>query len=321
MNKFKTFTIGFIMGSLLIGGVTFASNKHVIEVIFPTITYFINGVEIKPYPNQNVPTTIKYKGFNYVPIRFIADALNQEIRWDADKNQILVEDGKAASFEPLTIDQVDQDIKTWVEASYNKEMVQVRTAGKHSYILITRGLKSTSGFDILVKSVKQHQDSTIVNVQYVDPPKGALLVEQMTYPYKLLKISDASIGHVTVKETTGRFIPHLKGLDYIPSRIQAETDNITVFKPVKEADGLVLKGAVRTFEGVLGYNGLNSENEVIKEDTILAEGAAPNWAYFELKLLPEELMELSSVQIYTLSAKDGSKHEIVTLPLSGHKLD
>jgi hypothetical protein len=312
MSKFKTFTIGFIMGSLLVGGVTFASNKHLIEVEFPIISYLINGVEMKPYPDESVPTTIRYQGFNYVPVRFIAEALNHEIAWDPGKKQIQVAESANQKFETVNIDTADSYIQKWAEASYHKEMVQMRTIGNHTYILITRGIKSTGGYNIEIQSVKQHTDGTVVNVKYVNPPKGALLVEQMTYPYKLIKLPNASIDHVQVREINGEFIPHLLGINYIPTRID-ETENIILFEPARTEDSVILRGAVRTFEGVIGYVELGSDLEAVKEGTILAAGAAPNWAYFEEKISKDRLSSISSLQIYTLNAKDGSKHEIISL--------
>ncbi len=314
MNKFKTFTVGFIMGGLLIGGASVASNSYWIEVQFPGITYVVDGIEMKSYPDENVPTTIQYKGFNYVPVRFITEALGQDITWDPVKRQILVNEPDHLNYEKVDIEAADVSIKQWVEASRHKEMVQLKTNGQDSYILLTRGTKSTGGYDIEVESVKQHQDGTEIRVHYVDPPKGSLLVEQMTSPYILLKISNQILEQVTVNETNGQFVPHLLGISSL-LKIVEETDNLIVFEPVKEDDRWLIHGAARTFEGVLGYSSLDEHGSIIDEGSIVSAGAAPNWSYFEYYLSAEQMERVNELQIYTLNARDGSKHEIVLLSL------
>ena len=315
MNKFKTFAIGLIMGSLLMGGVSIASNQHLIEVSFPDITYVFNGVEMKPYADENVPTTISYKGFNYVPIRYITDALDQDVEWDAVTKQIRVEDIAQLPYEFVAHEDMTEALQYWLERSLDHEMVQFRNINDDTYILITRGLKSTGGYDIKVKSVKQHNENMIVTVKYIDPPKGAPLVEQITTPYVLVKLKEQIAEHVIVKEASGVFIPHLVGINYMPSNA-GDIDNLILCTSIIKNDTYMISGVVRTFEGVLGYSKLDAEANVIQEGTILAAEAAPHWAYFEMDIPIAELQQFTNLQLYTLSGTDGSTQEILELDVS-----
>lgn len=313
MTKFKTFIIGFILGSALMGGITFASSKmHLIEVGFPNITYLINDVEMKPYPDENVPTTIQYKGFNYVPIRYLTDAMDQEIEWNAEQQEIHVYDTAELTFEQVTEADTPETLHPWIERSQQYEMVQFQNIGSDTYVLITRGVKSTGGYDLTTETVKQRGEGVVITLSYVDPPSGAPLVEEMTYPYALIKLSDISVKEVTVKETTGKFIPHLIGINHLASSYE-ETDNLIIFPLDQSEDSIIISGITRSFEGVLGYTKINSLDEIEDEGSIVAEGAAPNWAYFEKKIPSADWAELSVLELYTLNAKDGSKREVVSI--------
>ncbi|MFP7299942.1 Gmad2 immunoglobulin-like domain-containing protein [Neobacillus niacini] len=75
-----------------------------------------------------------------------------------------------------------------------------------------------------------------------------------------------------------------------------------------------VKGKARVFEGVFQYAVL-SGTEVLQENHYQTDGA-PAWGSFEITV-DKELMtrESVSMELFVYSAKDGSKTDVLTIPL------
>lgn len=89
------------------------------------------------------------------------------------------------------------------------------------------------------------------------------------------------------------------------------------FKSVvlSEKDGkIIVKGQARVFEGVFQY-AVTSGNKTILEDHYQTEGA-PAWGNFEISL-DQSLVEKTGAtfELFVYSAKDGSKVDVLTIPL------
>ncbi|QGQ96792.1 peptidylprolyl isomerase [Paenibacillus psychroresistens] len=80
-DKVKGLIIGLSIGSLIAGSAAYASATQ-IEVVFKSIKYMFNGVEKKSTQGQG----FVYNNTTYVPLRFVGEALGQEVKWD-EKNQ------------------------------------------------------------------------------------------------------------------------------------------------------------------------------------------------------------------------------------------
>lgn len=83
------FIAGFIAGSLLFGtaGAYAASKGKLIEVFYEVKDIKINKVSQMPKGDQQ---PFMYNGSTYVPLRFVAEALKQPVKWDAKTRSIYI---------------------------------------------------------------------------------------------------------------------------------------------------------------------------------------------------------------------------------------
>lgn len=84
---------------------------------------------------------------------------------------------------------------------------------------------------------------------------------------------------------------------------------------VSKSNGkIIVKGQARVFEGVFQY-AVISGTETLLEDHYQTEGA-PAWGNFDITI-DEELIKkgADSIELFVYSAKDGSKTDILTIPL------
>jgi ABC-type oligopeptide transport system substrate-binding subunit len=90
-----------------------------------------------------------------------------------------------------------------------------------------------------------------------------------------------------------------------------------VFKEVtvSKSDGEALvKGKARVFEGVFQY-AVISGTEILQENHYQTDGA-PAWGSFEITIDKELLTkEEVTIELFVYSAKDGSKTDILTIPI------
>jgi hypothetical protein len=90
-----------------------------------------------------------------------------------------------------------------------------------------------------------------------------------------------------------------------------------VFKEVtvsKSNGGATISGKARVFEGVFQY-AVISGTEILQENHYQTDGA-PAWGSFEITIEKELLTkEKVSIELFVYSAKDGSKTDVLTIPL------
>lgn len=77
---------------------------------------------------------------------------------------------------------------------------------------------------------------------------------------------------------------------------------------------IIVKGQARVFEGVFQY-AVTTENKIILQDHYQTEGA-PTWGDFEISF-DKSLAEKTGAtfELFVYSAKDGSKTDVLTIPL------
>ncbi|MEH6992804.1 Gmad2 immunoglobulin-like domain-containing protein [Neobacillus drentensis] len=86
---------------------------------------------------------------------------------------------------------------------------------------------------------------------------------------------------------------------------------VTVSKSNGEA---IVKGKARVFEGVFQY-AVISGPEILQENHYQTDGA-PAWGSFEITIDKELLTkEEVTIELFVYSAKDGSKTDILTIPI------
>lgn len=104
----KSFVAGFICCALLSATTAYAAvGSTRIEVFFKNVKYMIDGEEKLPDSDKQ---GFVYKGTTYVPIRFVAEALDKEVlwnerQWNEDKDTIWISDDPGElTMEDLGID-------------------------------------------------------------------------------------------------------------------------------------------------------------------------------------------------------------------------
>ncbi|MEH7180959.1 Gmad2 immunoglobulin-like domain-containing protein [Neobacillus vireti] len=83
---------------------------------------------------------------------------------------------------------------------------------------------------------------------------------------------------------------------------------------LKTGDQVVVKGKARVFEGVFQY-AVISGTEILRANHYQTDGA-PAWGNFEITIEKELLAKDNvSMELFVYSAKDGSKTNILTIPI------
>lgn len=317
MNKFKTFIIGVVFGSLLIGGVGYATDHLHIEVKLPDIQYWYDGKNLALKQSTDGPATIHYKGVNYVPVRRISEALGKEVEWDAKGNRVLIHSNEELKYIEVKPDEITPEITSWLDHSLKRELAQVKIINEETYILLTSGQKNSGGYDINVVGIKQYHHGVKIDIEMLEPQKGEFVTEGVTYPYKLIKLIDTYKGPITFQEKMNDQIPTVSGIDQIPS-VFKETENIILFDPVITDEKIKIQGIVNTFEGLIGFSLVNGSGDELESVTIQSLGRKPNWGYFEKEIPRSNLIPNSniSVVLYTIYEKDGIPGETIQIYLN-----
>ncbi|WP_045516337.1 Gmad2 immunoglobulin-like domain-containing protein [Neobacillus niacini] len=95
---------------------------------------------------------------------------------------------------------------------------------------------------------------------------------------------------------------------------QYENESFKEVKVSKSNGKITVEGKARVFEGVFQY-AVISGTEILLENHYQTDGA-PAWGNFEITI-DKELMtkEDVSIELFVYSAKDGSKTDILTIPI------
>ncbi|MEH7012554.1 Gmad2 immunoglobulin-like domain-containing protein [Neobacillus niacini] len=95
---------------------------------------------------------------------------------------------------------------------------------------------------------------------------------------------------------------------------QYENESFKEVKVSRSNGKITVEGKARVFEGVFQY-AVISGTEILLENHYQTDGA-PAWGNFEITI-DKELMtkEEVSIELFVYSAKDGSKTDILTIPI------
>ena len=107
MKRFRDILIGFLIGVILLSGFAYAAGTS-IEVSFKPLKYYFDGVEKEPPADQK---GFIYKGRTYVPLRFIGEALGEQVGWDGKTSSIYVGKQMKGSFDYI------EDMETFTDGS------------------------------------------------------------------------------------------------------------------------------------------------------------------------------------------------------------
>lgn len=91
-DKLTGFAAGIAAAALLCTGTAFAQNiEKTLTAVYDNIKIIVNGTEITPKDvNGNAAEPFIVDGTTYLPVRALADALGQDVYWDADTKSVYI---------------------------------------------------------------------------------------------------------------------------------------------------------------------------------------------------------------------------------------
>lgn len=285
MSKYKYFILGAIFGCFLVGGIGYAADEFEITVKFPNITYSVGEQEI-----TGEEMTLLYNDVHYAPVRLIADMLNHEVIWsEVDKN-IDFNPYETVEFNSVSYEEVNDDMKAWIDRSKNKEMIQIRNIKNDTYVLFTRGLKNSGGYSIEIHDITKKSEGLYFDISWKDPEKGSMVTEEITYPFVLVKLntsySNAASFHFM--ERSGKELPVLQGSTYI-QEIVGETSSLLVFEPQIINENIHIHGITDAFDGIIFYTIEDFQGNVLEESALQANKESDgNWVYFNHRFTADD---------------------------------
>lgn len=95
---------------------------------------------------------------------------------------------KDVNFKLVAFSNAPSSIQDFVNKNLRNEGQWVRTIGSKTYLVVTRGEKSTGGYDVTIKDVVDDGVRLAVYVEYTDPAANEHVTQALTYPYVIAVI-------------------------------------------------------------------------------------------------------------------------------------
>ncbi|MCL6451448.1 MAG: protease complex subunit PrcB family protein [Acetobacteraceae bacterium] len=226
--------------------------------------------------------------------------------------------GGSLPLERPSLSQVPDEVRTWVQASLSVYAGQTKNSGEKTYILVTFGTKPTGGYAVEILKVDREADRLMARVRFTEPTPGQPVIQVLTNPYDLVAIprTELPVDFVNA-DYPDRYIMRVLNTEMRP--IVADSTWIKLFAPApatEVAEVVSFEGVASVFEGTVNYRLRDSKLEVRSEGFTTA--CMGDWGYFSAQVeLPPGLQAGSTVylELYTISAKDGSEQDQVIVPL------
>lgn len=97
-------------------------------------------------------------------------------------------------------------------------------------------------------------------------------------------------------------------------------DNIKVISPMKDnsvSSPIKVVGKARVYEGTVNIRVIDANGNTISQSSVQASAAAPSWGDFntDLQYKPLSKPQNGTLQLFTISPKDGSIQDLVSIPI------
>lgn len=191
MSKIKTFISGALFGCFLLTGVAFATDQIQITVNVPDVSYVLDGQPLQSMSEEidaDLPPALEFRGVLYAPLPLLAEASATKWEWDQQEQTVRLTSPTVAGFAVIPWEDTPSTLLGWVEQSLEKQHAQSRLVGGDTYILITRGIKNTGGYDVTIEHIEEIDGRLKVYADWSDPSKGELVTQSITHPYVLAKV-------------------------------------------------------------------------------------------------------------------------------------
>jgi hypothetical protein len=217
-------------------------------------------------------------------------------------------------------DSLPKEIQDWVNCSRTIPAVQEKDYYGYRFVLVTEGMKPTGGYSVTITKAKPKDGMLQVMVKSVKPRKGEMVTTAITYPFDLVIVENRELPlqFVDVNDAN-RYFMRLAGIATIEQPVVAASEWIKVFTPApgeKVERVITLTGIASVFEGTVSYELLNAKGQVVQRGSAMA--AMGDWGYFtqDIVLPRGSSGQKFTLQLYSESAKDGSKTFVVNIPLT-----
>lgn len=258
----------------------------------------------------------------YLPLRFVSEALGYEVdyHWSGHHHININSPKTALEFYRPDPQTLPDEIANWIELSKEIPLVQDREYMGQRYVLITEGMKPTGGYSVEVVGVYKRANILEIWVQSIEPGPDEAVTQAITYPFDLIILEEKALElrFIDVSDKD-RFFMGLLGIDYIDRPVAASSQWIKIFSPApgqEIEDAIYLTGLSNVFEGTVNYELVTGTGEILLEG--FTTGAMGAWGYFEKEIeLPQGLSgRVFYLELFSISAEDGSKMFPVTIPIN-----
>ncbi|HEX6988362.1 MAG TPA: Gmad2 immunoglobulin-like domain-containing protein [Bacillota bacterium] len=207
-------------------------------------------------------------------------------------------------WEELSLDQVPDEVRTWVEQQQGQIGIFQEIREDRTYILVAWGEKPTGGYEIAVDDVAAAGDEALrLEITLTAPEDNAVVTQVVTHPFALIAVEPAALYRIE---------PQFAGARFLENRA-FRVDEPALFTEV--SDSVRVAGEARVFEGVFHISVEDGHN-VLAEQMMQVEGA-PAWAPFEVDLEWTQTPTSPNgvVFVYTHSPEDGSIIDAIAVPI------
>lgn len=216
-------------------------------------------------------------------------------------------------------DSLPEEISNWISCSLEISSVQEKIHDDHRYVLVTEGMKPSSGYEVEVAEVAGGPDGLEVKVKLTAPKEGKAVDTVITSPFDLIIVEDNELPLTFIDvNDPDRYFMKVLGPGTIEQPIVASSDWIKIFSPKADEQvekAISLSGIACVFEGNVSYELLAEGDDVVGSGFTMA--AMGDWGYFEEEIpLPADFdADRLVLRLYSVSMKDGSKMFVVDIPL------
>lgn len=183
--------------------------------------------------------------------------------------------------------------------------------GDETFFIVSYGEQPTAGHQVEIVGIETEGGKAVVTARLTEPEEPAAQV--LTHPYAV-EVLEGVYRDVEFLDAGGEYFPQVRGWPGGPLDTFARSNNIIV-SSFGETPGLIYAaGIARVFEATVGYQLQDACGEVLHEGFVTAAAGGPDWGYFEIEVA-DPPAGTGMLEVFQYSAKDGSRVDLVALPL------
>ncbi|MCP2239220.1 Gmad2 immunoglobulin-like domain-containing protein [Thermoanaerobacterium thermosaccharolyticum] len=230
----------------------------------------------------------------------------------------------------------DKDGNIWVISDVKAKFTKIPEADPTKGETFIYGIVKAINYETRVVTIeREYQDSSDINNEAGPDIKvlpNAIIHRQAKVGYDSqggyqYSETDMSFSDIKVGDELGMILTKNKEaraiIDSDKSSIttaSSQNANIIVLSPMKNnsvSSPVKVVGKARVFEAVVNIRILDSNGNILSQTSVQASAGAPSWGDFEadIQYKPLSTPQDGTLQVFSLSPKDGSVQDLVSIPL------